>query len=196
MNSAALIETITQLISPLITAQKLKLWGIELVNIPQPTVKIFIDTIETNTLDENNLINPKPEQITIEQCASLSRLIGLTLEVEELFSSRWTLEVSSPGLERSFFTIQQLSSYINHEIDVTLKEQHPSWPGRKKFYGMLISIADNTFMLNLSLAHRKSDEPENVNIDWHQVRKATLVHHFFQPNKKLGSTKGLNGGTT
>lgn len=196
MNSAALIETITQLISPLITAQKLKLWGIELVNIPQPTVKIFIDTIEINTLDENSLINPKPEQITIEQCASLSRLIGLTLEVEELFSNRWTLEVSSPGLERSFFTIQQLSNYINHEIDVTLKEQHPLWPDRKKFYGMLISIADNTFMLNLSLAHRKPDEPENVNIDWHQVRKATLVHHFFQPNKKLGSTKGLNGGTT
>lgn len=196
MNSAALIETITQLISPLITAQKLKLWGIELVNIPQPTVKIFIDTIETNTVDENNLINPKPEQITIEQCASLSRLIGLTLEVEELFSNRWTLEVSSPGLERSFFTIQQLSNYINHEIDVTLKEQHPSWPGRKNFYGMLISIVDNTFMLSLSLAHRKPDEPKNVNIDWHQVRKATLVHHFFQPNKKLGSTKGLNGGTT
>lgn len=196
MNSDALIETITQLISPLITAQELKLWGIELVNLPQPTIKIFVDTIETNRLHENNIIPPKSEQITIEQCASLSRLIGLTLEVEELFPNKWTLEVSSPGLERSFFTIQQLSNYINHEIDVTLKEQHPLWPNRKKFYGTLISIADNTFMLNLSLAHRKSDEPENVNINWQQVRKAKLVHHFFQPNKKLGSTKGLNGGTT
>lgn len=196
MSNSALIEAITQLVSPLITDQGLELWGIELFNVSQPTVKIFIDSIKTNQLDEHSAINSTNQHVTIEQCAALSRLIGLAIEVEEFFSKKWVLEVSSPGLERSFFNILQLSTYINHEVNVILKDQHPTWPDRKSFHGTLINVINNTFMLSISLAHRKPDEPEDVYITWPQVHKVTLVHQFFQPNKKSRSTKGLNGGTT
>lgn len=130
----------------------------------------------------------------------LSRLAGLALDVEDPFATNWTLEISSPGLQRPFFKIDQLRNYVGRELEVVLAAPLDTWPGRKKFSGVLAAVADEEFTLSLPDTSRKAEEPEEVTIAWPFVRKATLVHHFPEPGKKLGGkkdskdSKGTRGG--
>ena len=141
-----------------------------------------------------------PQGVTIDQCAELSRLAGLALDVEDPFATNWTLEISSPGLQRPFFKIDQLRNYVGRELEVVLAAPLDTWPGRKKFSGVLAAVADEEFTLSLPDTSRKAEEPEEVTIAWPFVRKATLVHHFPEPGKKLGGkkdskdSKGTRGG--
>lgn len=195
MSHSKALETITQLVAPLAMAQGLELWGVEVVGTTRPITRIYIDTTKTHTFSNETHTTPNDTTgVTIDQCAKLSRLIGLTIEVEEIFTHQWTLEISSPGLERPFFTIEQLKPYINHELEVTLKYPHELWPGRKNFHGRLTHVIDKTFTLSLSLDQRKPSEPDTVHITWQQVHKAKLTPNLPKPNKKSGTLKGLGGG--
>ena len=124
----------------------------------------------------------------------------LALDVEDPFATNWTLEISSPGLQRPFFKIDQLRNYVGRELEVVLAAPLDTWPGRKKFSGVLAAVADEEFTLSLPDTSRKAEEPEEVTIAWPFVRKATLVHHFPEPGKKLGGkkdskdSKGTRGG--
>lgn len=198
------IEFITDLVTPLAASLGLAVWGVELGGAARPIARIYVDVLpgaepapsETSPADAELL----PQGVTIDQCAELSRLAGLALDVEDPFATNWTLEISSPGLQRPFFKIDQLKDYVGRELDVVLAAPLDTWPGRKKFLGVLAAVADEEFTLSLPATNRKAEEPEEVTIAWPFVRKATLVHHFPEPGKKLGGKKdskdpkGTRGG--
>lgn len=197
------IEFITELVTPLAASLGLAVWGVEIGGAARPIARIYVDALpgaepapsETSETDE--LL---PQGVTIDQCAELSRLAGLALDVEDPFASNWTLEISSPGLQRPFFQIDQLKGYVGRELDVVLAAPLDTWPGRKKFSGILTAVADEEFTLALPAATRKAEDPEDVTIAWPFVRKATLIHHFPEPGKKPGGKKdskdsrGTRGG--
>ena len=197
------IEFITELVTPLAASLGLAVWGVEIGGAARPIARIYVDVLpgaepapsETSETDE--LL---PQGVTIDQCAELSRLAGLALAVEDPFASNWTLEISSPGLQRPFFQIDQLKGYVGRELDVVLAAPLDTWPGRKKFSGILTAVADEEFTLALPAATRKAEDPEDVTIAWPFVRKATLIHHFPEPGKKPGGKKdskdsrGTRGG--
>jgi len=105
--------------------------------------------------------------VTIDQCAEVSRQVGLMLEVEDAIPGAFTLEVSSPGLERPFFRPAQMTDYIGRTVDLVLNEPVG---GRKKFKGELKGISGDTVTLAL--------EDETMDFDWLSVKKAALVHDF------------------
>ena len=197
------IEFITELVTPLAASLGLAVWGVEIGGAARPIARIYVDVLpgaepapsETSETDE--LL---PQGVTIAQCAELSRLAGLALDVEDPFASNWTLEISSPGLQRPFFQIDQLKGYVGRELEVVLAAPLDTWPGRKKFSGILTAVADEEFTLALPAATRKAEDPEDVTIAWPFVRKATLIHHFPEPGKKPGGKKdskdsrGTRGG--
>lgn len=111
--------------------------------------------------------------VSVDDCAEISRLIGLSLEVEDIFADAWILEVSSPGLERSFYEIGQLRPYLGHPVDVTLELQHKDFADRKKFRGTLKEVNANTFTLILD-----NPEEQECEITWDSVKKAHLIHIF------------------
>lgn len=207
------IEFITELVTPLAASLGLAVWGVELGGAARPIARIFVDVLPENNPAEEHAAEPVenadgdaaenalfPKGVTIEQCAELSRLAGLALDVEDPFATNWILEISSPGLQRPFFKIDQLRPYIGRELEIVLAAPLDNWPNRKKFSGILAAVADEEFTLALPEASRKADDPENVTIAWPFVRKATLVHHFPEPGKKLGGkkdskdSKGTRGG--
>jgi ribosome maturation factor RimP len=110
------------------------------------------------------------------------------------------LSLPKTSLQRPFFKIDQLRNYVGRELEVVLAAPLDTWPGRKKFSGVLAAVADEEFTLSLPDTSRKAEEPEEVTIAWPFVRKATLVHHFPEPGKKLGGkkdskdSKGTRGG--
>jgi len=83
-----------------------QLWGIEYVQAGNHSVlRVFID-------GENG--------INIEDCANVSRQVSAVLDVEDPISTEYTLEVSSPGVDRPLFTAEQYASYIGEDVKLQL----------------------------------------------------------------------------
>ncbi len=105
--------------------------------------------------------------VDLGDCQKVSRQIGILLDVEDLIPHRYTLEVSSPGLERPLFQASDYERYAGREIRLTTKAKMGD---RRKFKGLLKSIAGETIELEF--------EQEILLIPLHNVKKANLVHHF------------------
>ncbi|MBG0790913.1 MAG: ribosome maturation factor RimP [Desulfovibrionaceae bacterium] len=105
--------------------------------------------------------------VTIDQCAEVSRQVGLMLDVEDVIPGAFTLEVSSPGLERPFFRPEQMADYLGRTIDLVLNEPVGD---RKKFKGELTGVNGNAVTLTV--------DNQPMDFDWPFVKKATLVHEF------------------
>ena len=161
---------ITALALPLVEAAGLELWGLELLGEGRPILRVYVESAAG---------------ATIENCARISRQLGLALDVEDIIPSAYTLEVSSPGLTRPFFNLEQLAAYVGKTVEVTLHEALPEFPRRKKFQGQLAEISEHTFALLLDDAPDSDPDPADppVHINWDNVRKAQLVHIFPQKNK-------------
>ena len=204
------MEFLTETATPLAASLGLELWGVEFVGNTRPVVRIYVDAAVEVDREENpaagmreapqdtDEVSTWPGGVSVDQCAELSRLLGLSLDVEDVFSGGWVLEVSSPGLERPFFRLDQLPPYAGREIDVLLAEARAEWPGRKRFHGTLAGIGEDTLSLRLAPADHKEGEPDEITVAWSEVRKAHLVHHFADPSrnkrKKSGAAKDASGG--
>jgi len=80
------------------------IWGIEFFGkYKNQTLRIYIDN---------------KEGISVEDCEKVSKHVIKLLDVENDFSNKYFLEVSSPGLERKFFSKDQYQSYIDSSIKV------------------------------------------------------------------------------
>ena len=80
------------------------IWGIEFSgNISNQILRIFID---------------KNSGISIDDCEKVSKHISKVLDSENGIGENYSLEVSSPGLDRKFFKDSQYASYIGHVLKV------------------------------------------------------------------------------
>lgn len=116
--------------------------------------------------------------ITIDQCAELSRLLGLSLEVEDCVESAYVLEVSSPGLERLFFAPEQLKRALGAKVEATLFKPLAEFPGRRKFIGIVSGVEGDVCTLTVA-------EPESaqVSFPWGMVKK--IKQMYVEPEKNL-----------
>ena len=73
--------------------------------------------------------------LTLEQCSHLSRVIGDAVEGTELFERGYTLEVSSPGLDRPLTTARDFRYRIGEMVRVEFVD-----PKRKKIVGELVGV--------------------------------------------------------
>ncbi|WP_291328727.1 ribosome maturation factor RimP [Desulfovibrio sp. UCD-KL4C] len=154
MEQGSLAKKISDFVKPAIGDMGLSLWGVEVTSANRPTVIIYIDS---------------ESGVSIDQCAKVSREVGLMLEVEEIISSAYVLEVSSPGLERKFFKPEQVTANIGKKLEVALTIPIE---GRKNFRGTLTETDDEGLVLQLE------DQEEPVKLDWDRIRKAKLIHEF------------------
>ncbi|WP_432737749.1 ribosome maturation factor RimP [Maridesulfovibrio sp. FT414] len=154
MEQGSLAKKISEFVEPSIESMGLSLWGVEVTSANRPAVIIYIDS---------------EDGVTIDQCADVSRDVGLMLEVEEIIDSAYILEVSSPGLERKFFKPEQMRGYMGRKVDISLV-----FPidGRKNFKGILEQTDDEGLTLKLD------DQEEPVSIEWDRIKKAKLIHEF------------------
>lgn len=118
-------EQLKALLAPVVEGQGFVFWGLEYHPGSKPVMlRIYIDS---------------PEGVTVDDCALVSEQSGAVLEVEQALRGNYTLEVSSPGIERPLFTPEQYRGYIGHPVKVRL-----SWPehGRRNYRGTLIGVDD------------------------------------------------------
>ncbi len=119
-----------ELLMPVVKALGFELWGIELqMHIKQRMLRVYIDS---------------DDGITVDNCATVSRQLGATLDVEDVMPGEYLLEVSSPGMERPLFTLEQFERYKGHEIQLKLRSK---FDGRKNFKGILQSTAEGELVI-------------------------------------------------
>ncbi len=180
------IASIAQLAEPLAASLGLVLWGVECIGAKRTVLRIFVEKAGATSSEEGGA-TVRESGVSVEECAELSRLLGANLDVEEPFAAAWTLEISSPGFERTFFRLAQLRGYEGKTVDAILSSGHPAWPvtegipGRKHFRGVLRRVDDEAFVLGVAAETRAPGEPEEVVIPWELVRRVRLVYDFLEP---------------
>lgn len=146
-------EMLSDLIRPEVENLGYVFWGLTSpASGKKRVVRIYIDA---------------PGGVNIDQCAEVSRQVGLMLEVEDVIPGAFNLEVSSPGLERPFFSPGQMADYAGRKVDILLFEPRGD---RRKFKGELTGIEGDAVIVNV--------DGETMDFDWTAIKKVTLVHDF------------------
>lgn len=146
-------QRILELARPLAESLGISVWGLELAAAGRRAlVRLYIEA---------------EGGAGVDQCAEMSRGLGAALEVEDIMSGAYVLEVSSPGLERRFFEPGQLAPYEGRILDVSLREP---LDGRKNFRGRLTQARPDGLVLNV--------DGVAFDFSWDAVKKARLVHEF------------------
>ena len=149
-----------EMVTPLCLARDLEIWGIDLLfgaGGRHKIVRVYLDSAEG---------------VSIDECAEISRHLSLALDVEDIIPGAFTLEVSSPGLERPFFSLDQMRDYIGRTIRVRLDKP---LDGRKNFKGSLLAIDPPMFSLN--------DAGSTFELNWEDVGKINLVFEHNDQGK-------------
>ena len=123
------------------------------------------------------IVIDKPAGVTHEDCANLSREVGTILDVEDVVpGNSYTLEVSSPGLDRKLFRPADFERFIGSRVKLTTRNPVN---GNRYFEGRLESFRESRLLLDLSKQRKKSrpgeTEPEKLEVELSNVEKANLV---------------------
>ena len=103
------IEELEIAIEPAVTSHGCELWGIELVRgKKRPIIRVFIDAIAGATIDD---------------CEKVAKDLNYELALNDTFLDQdYVLEVSTPGIDRKIFKVEQLSAFIKEDFDLKLRE--------------------------------------------------------------------------
>jgi len=149
----AKIDQLTELLKPAAEALGYEFLGVEYIGQGAHSVlRIYID-------HENG--------INIEDCTKVSHQVSGILEVEDPISSQYTLEVSSPGLDRPLFTLPHFEKVVGQQINIRC---HLGVDGRRKFKGELTEVDAQHLVIEV--------DNQPFEVDFNDIDKANLVAVF------------------
>ena len=144
------VTLITELIDTTIQALGLELWGVELLQQGKYSLlRIYIE---------------REEGVTIEDCEKVSRQVSALMDVEDPIAGEYTLEVSSPGMDRPLFTIEQYSQFVGSEVDLKLRRPVD---GRRKFKGQIIKVSEDVVVLSV--------DGSEFSLEFSDIEKSSIV---------------------
>jgi len=143
-------EYIKELLAQDIKSLGCDIWGIEIFGKPQSqTLRIFIDN---------------KEGVSVEDCEKVSKHVIKVLDSENDFSNKYFLEISSPGVERKFFSQEQYNDYLNYLVKV----RYVNGSNKKKSVeGKLYKVTD----VGISVDYTK----EVIEIPFSSIIQANLI---------------------
>jgi len=148
-------DRLQEIISPI-------LWtlGLELVDVvclgqgPRSVIRVLID---------------KPGGVTITDCEQAHKALGPALDVADPFPHAYTLEVSSPGLDRPLKRPQDYQRAIGKHINVKLRQP---LDGQWKLSGELMQADEQAVVLNSA---QGSSVPQPLRLGLEMIVEARLV---------------------
>ena len=186
------LAEITALAEQTLAAMDLCLWGIELMPAGKRTIlRVYVDlgpkrrTAPNEEIDAGTPEGPPPG-VLLDELAEASRRLSVTLDAEDMVPGAYVLELSSPGLDRIFFRLEQIAPYLGREIEVLLTEPclDPEFAGRKRFSGRLQALEGDR--LELFVDNRE------VDLRWNEIKKARLAPRF----PETGDAAGAGGNSS
>ncbi|WP_147405438.1 ribosome maturation factor RimP [Orbus hercynius] len=150
---ASLEQRLVDIIQGPTMALGFELVGVEYIRSRNPVLRIYIDS-------ENG--------ITVDDCADVSRQVSAVLDVEDPITTAYSLEVSSPGMDRPLFTLEHYHRFIGEEITISLRI---AVANRRQWKGIIKAVDDNE-MVTLTVDGK--DEVFALS----NIQKANIVPKF------------------
>ena len=172
-------QRIIELLTPAIAALDLECLGVEYApHAHNNLLRVYIEAPE--------------RAVTVDDCERASREIAAVLDVEDPIQSRYTLEVSSPGLDRPLFTAEQVARHIGEVGKFTLALPQD---GRRRVQGRIEAVDGEQITIDV--------DGNPVLADFGNVAKARLVPDFSEilpgasnkPTIKPGSKPNIKPGS-
>ena len=110
----------------------------------------------------------KPGGVTITDCEQAHKALGPALDVADPFPHAYTLEVSSPGLDRPFKRLQDYQRAIGKEVSLKLRQP---LEGQWKITGRLMNADEQAVVLDLIM----SKVTQSIRLDREVIAEAKLV---------------------
>jgi len=153
--SQSVVDRLGSVISPI-------LWtlGLELVEVvcvgqgPRSVVRVLID---------------KPGGVTVTDCEQAHKTLGPALDVADPFPHAYTLEVSSPGLDRPFKRFQDYQRAIGKQVSIKLRQP---LEGQWRVTGQLMQVDEQAVVLTISA---ETPAPQTLRLKREMIAEARLV---------------------
>jgi len=143
-------DELSRLIRPVIEGMGFEYVGLEYQSNPKNRLlRIYIDL--------------EPEGISVEDCADVSREVSALLDVEDPLAGHYSLEVSSPGVERPLFEPEHYRRFVGERATLHL---FAPLDNRRKFTGSIVEADEKRVVLSV--------DGENVAVAFDGIRRANL----------------------
>lgn len=146
------VEQIQALLGPVVEAMGFELWGVQYLQGKGATLRLYIDS---------------EDGIGVDDCAEVSHQVSGVLDVENPISGEYVLEVSSPGMDRPLFTLEQWGRYAGSPVKLQLVAP---LDGRRKFSAVIAAVEGDEVVLEV--------DGEPVRVPFTQIDRANLVPVF------------------
>lgn len=147
------LEQLQALLAPVVEALGYQCWGVEFISQGRHSVlRVYID---------------HANGILIDDCEKVSRQISGVLDVEDPVSGEYTLEVSSPGMDRPLFTLEQFAAHVGEQVKIRLRSPYE---GRRNFQGLLRGVEEQDVVVQV-------DEHEYL-LPVESIDKANIIPRF------------------
>ena len=168
---------ISALLAPTVASLGLELLGAEYLPSPGGAVlRLYIDVPQAESAERN---------VGIEDCESVSREVSAQLDVEDPISGNYTLEVSSPGIDRPLFEPSHFARFAGQSAKVGLKLPQD---GRRRLQGRIDKVEGDSIVFDVDgnpfeVAFDNIDKAKLVP-DWEALGMAPKKPGKKQANKK------------
>jgi ribosome maturation factor RimP len=141
---------LSQLLGPVVADRGVELWELEYANRPGGgLLRLYIDS---------------PDGISVDDCERVSRAVSEVLDEHDPIPGEYTLEVSSPGMDRVLRTREHFARFTGEQVRVEMREPIA---GRKRFLGQLLEVGEREIALSVDGA--------KVSLPIDEIHKARLV---------------------
>ncbi|MCJ8170720.1 ribosome maturation factor RimP [Pseudomonas sp. A3.4] len=120
------------MLAPVVEGLGYECWGIEFLSQGKHSLlRVYID---------------HANGVGIEDCEAVSRQVSGVLDVEDPITNDYTLEVSSPGMDRPLFTLKQFADWAGSSVKIKLRVP---FEGRRNFQGLLKGIEEQDVVVQV-----------------------------------------------
>jgi ribosome maturation factor RimP len=153
-------KKLESLVEPVVTGQGYELVDVEFKNeLGSWILRVYID-------------KPRPDQsgggVGLDDCATVSRELSAVLDVDDVIQGHYSLEVSSPGLNRPLKKAADFARFVGKKAKI--RTRHPVGESRRNFSGTLVAVDGGKVKIDVG------DQVCEVPVD--DVEKANLVYEF------------------
>ena len=154
---AAIDRRMAEIITPVIEDMGFELVRVRLMSGKSTTLQIMAD---------------KPDGgIEVDDCAEISQAIGAVLDVEDPILDEYTLEVSSPGIDRPLTRLKDFEMFEGYEARIETSEMID---GRRRFKGELAGVEEDEVLINVS------EGTIGLKFDWLSDAKLVLTDDLIK----------------
>jgi ribosome maturation factor RimP len=139
------------LIEPVVEKEGFELVRVLTIGQANPTLQVMIDTLDGS-------------DITVDDCATVSHALSAVLDEKDPIENRYSLEVSSPGLDRPLTKLPHFVRWKGYEIKLETEDKVEN---RKRFKGKIVDVAGENIVI--------AAEDTQYTIPFNLVSKAKLV---------------------